>query len=273
MRSRHAALATMVLPLAILACNLQAGPSASKSDLPGTITAQALTLQAPLQAGTPSAEAVQSAAEVSVTSETNCRMGPGQAYDNVFVAEPEQSFRVVGKSTSTNYWIINSPAGGTCWLWGQYVVLNGDASSLPEFPAPAAPLPQYTNTPKATKTPKPTATTDPSSVVPGEPQNLQGNYSCKLYLDGMVPKWLQRVNLTWVDGADNESGYRILWEGQVRDTLLPNSTSYFTELRYAYGGDTPLVAEFVLAAFNAAGYSGTLTYDVPRCIKDTTPSS
>jgi hypothetical protein len=47
----------------------------------------------------------------------------------------------MGKSTSTNYWIIQLPDGRACWLLGQYAVVEGNVGSLPEYVIPPAPIP------------------------------------------------------------------------------------------------------------------------------------
>ena len=94
------------LVIAALACNLQPTPT------PGSGVA------------------------VTVTTATNCRMGPGTEYEIVLTVNPGMSFEVVGANRSLNYWIIRNPAGGTCWLWGQYAIVTGDTSTLPEYPPP-----------------------------------------------------------------------------------------------------------------------------------------
>ena len=76
---------------------------------------------------------------VSVTTATNCRTGPDINYSLVLTFQPGASAVVVGKYSPANYWIINTPTGGTCWLWGAYATVQGDTSTLPEIAAPAPP--------------------------------------------------------------------------------------------------------------------------------------
>lgn len=80
---------------------------------------------------------------VSVTTGTNCRSGPGQMYELLGGAQPGTRFVLVGKSTSTNYWIIRLPNGPECWLWGQYAAVEGNVNSLPEYAIPPTPLPRF----------------------------------------------------------------------------------------------------------------------------------
>lgn len=272
------------LLISILACNM---PGSQTNDLAATITAQAIALQnsaaSPTPASVPVTGGTPSAAEVSVTSATNCRTGPSTAYDLVFSANPGQSFQVVGKDTPDDYWIINNPAGGTCWLWGHYAVVTGNTATLPDFPPPAPPPPPQ---PKPSKTPKPTAadtataTATTGSVgpifppvkpivtlillLPTTPGNFTQNRSCGAYFDGLIPKWAEDVNLTW-QASSNQSGYRIYKNGSAIGTLPANSTSFHIQLRYDQGTGGPLFDNFGVEAFNGGLTSSRPSLDVPRC--------
>ena len=70
---------------------------------------------------------------VSVSSETNCRTGPGQYYKLIGSAHVGQKFVIVGKSAFTNYLVIRLTDGRECWLWNQYAMVEGNVSSLPEY--------------------------------------------------------------------------------------------------------------------------------------------
>jgi hypothetical protein len=96
---------------------------------------------------------------VTVSENTNCRTGPSAAYDLVGALLIGESAKVVGKNTSTNYWIIENPDGnGFCWLWGRYASVTGNTDILPEMTPP----------------PEPTATLVPTTVVPVSQANLVG---------------------------------------------------------------------------------------------------
>lgn len=266
MKAKRVLIVAHVLLIGILACNLQTSQS-NQPDLAATITAQALTLQAPTETFTPAVTGTASGVEVSVTSVTNCRTGPSQAFDLVFAANPGQTFKVVGKNTPTNYWIIETATGGTCWLWGQYAVLTGDASILPEYPAPPAPTPKDTNTPKPTKTPKPTstATWTPGPTPPAAPSGLNYDRTCEGYMDGFTPKWREEITLTWQDNADNETGYRVYRNNSASPDFPPNTTTYHITERYNQGTGGPLFDNFQVEAFNSAGASARAAVDVPKC--------
>lgn len=268
-RNTRLIIAPALLILTTLACNLPGGQSNSQPDLAGTITAQAQTHEAmvgtPTQFDTPTAAltGTPSTPEVSVTSVTNCRTGPSTAYDLVFTANPGLTFQVVGKNTAFNYWIINNPTGGTCWLWGQYAVVSGNTNNLPEYPAPPTPTAKFTKTPKPTSTPKSTATPAP----PAAPSNISSSRSCEGFIgsDGITPKWSEAVTLAWQDNANNETGYRVYKNNGLASTLPANSTGYQITLRYNQGTGGPLFDNFAIEAFNDAGSSSRLYVDVPRC--------
>ncbi|MFH1524021.1 MAG: hypothetical protein ABIF04_03575 [Chloroflexota bacterium] len=82
-------------------------------------------------------------ARVSVSVETNCRSGPGNAYDKLGALFPGQTADVVGRNSSSDTWIIKLPSNPavTCWLWGQYATVIGNASGLPVFTPPPTPTP------------------------------------------------------------------------------------------------------------------------------------
>ncbi len=80
---------------------------------------------------------------VSVSIDTNCRTGPGTAYDKLGVLRVGQSAEVVGRSHNSDNWIIKLPSNPniTCWLWAYYATVIGDTSGLPVYPTPPTPTP------------------------------------------------------------------------------------------------------------------------------------
>src|SRR5512146_1574371 len=112
MSAKRMLLAVNALLVAILACNLPAGQNpAQPPDLAGTITAQALILmqssntpvftstppftEVPSSTPTPSLSPTPTTPQVSVTSATNCRTGPGIAFDLLATLQPGQTAEVV----------------------------------------------------------------------------------------------------------------------------------------------------------------------------------
>ena len=267
MRAKPLYVAFILLLMATLACSVTGG----QSNLAATITAQAQLING--QPGTPdtpetSLSTTPSVAEVSVTVDTNCRKGPSSAYDLVFTVNPGQPETVVGKDTPDNYWIINNPSGGTCWLWGMNAVVTGNTSGLPEYPPPAKPTAKFTKTPKPTNTPKPTTTAGlppAAELPPAPPGNLSAKTLCTLE-KGTPPKWIEHITLTWQDNAINETGYKVYKNSSLFATLGPNSTQYSTSMSYP-PGIVGIVTNDVFAvnSFNNGGSSTRPSVNVAEC--------
>lgn len=84
--------------------------------------------------------------KINVSLETNCRSGPGPAYEILGVLFVGEDAEVVGRSAASDNWVIKLPSNPsiTCWLWGQYATVNGDTSSLPVVAPPPTPTPTIT---------------------------------------------------------------------------------------------------------------------------------
>ncbi len=112
-------------------------------------TMTAVALQNPAFTATPSVTplptqtATPNFPMVTVSSETNCRSGPGQAYDRLGVLNPGETTEVVGRTTVANYWLVRNPdnPAQVCWLWGEYATVTGDWQSLPQATQPPTPTP------------------------------------------------------------------------------------------------------------------------------------
>lgn len=288
--NKKISLLSAFLIFALSACNLPAVgvvPQGGEEDpsLLLTITAQALILEQALWTATPTgaqnqvivvvtatadgaASATPEAAlpppanaapptgapTVTVSTATNCRTGPGQAYASIFGLPVGQIAEVVGKNTSTNYWIIKIPNGnGTCWLWGQYATVTGDASTLPTVAIPPTPTATITPTPKVTVTPTPT-----TALQPAAPSNLSEQNTCTLNPDTTGFKYITAGTVNWQDNSNNEKGFNVYWNSNFSGskyiligTVGPNTTSL--------GFSMPTYADFKstvkVEAFNDTGKS------------------
>lgn len=111
-------------------------PSATLSPVPVFTSTPAITPSVP---------------QVSVSVPTNCRVGPGRAYDRIGGLLVDEVAEVVGRNATGDYWIIRNPnrTTGTCWLWGEYANVQGNASALPVFTPPPTPTPTSTPVPRA----------------------------------------------------------------------------------------------------------------------------
>ncbi len=251
-RKLYPILASCMLILAILSCNLPSAQGPSPTDLAGTITAQASTLEVPSVIPTPTSTptitptVTPSVPTVVVSTATNCRSGPGTDYDLVSTLGPGQSAQVVGKYSITNYWIIDNPTGGTCWLWGQYATVSGNIGGLPELVPPPSPTP----------------------ALPAAPVNLNVDFTCTLVSTPIFENKVH-VDLSWTDVATNEDGYRVYRDGTQLATLAANATSFSDDTTMAglvITGSTPPTITYAIEAFNAAGNSQQIEKSV-SCFK------
>jgi hypothetical protein len=81
---------------------------------------------------------------VSVSVDTNCRIGPGEIYDYIGALLVGEQAEVVGQSMDGQYWIIKNPdASGECWLWGNYATVAGPVAALPKYTPPPTPTPTF----------------------------------------------------------------------------------------------------------------------------------
>ncbi len=167
-----------VLTIAALACNLQYVQPATQ-DPGANLTAAAQTIAAvvnqtlaptqgqqeqppsvnpPAETATPSATAsptftlspttaftsTNAAVTLSVTVDTNCRVGPGRVYDYIGGLYIGQVAEVYGRNTANNYWYIRLPENPNrfCWVTGEYASVNGNFAALPVFTPPPTPTPK-----------------------------------------------------------------------------------------------------------------------------------
>ena len=81
---------------------------------------------------------------VGVSTNTNCRTGPGTIYDIVGALLVGEEAEVVGKGDWGNYWIIKNPDGaGECWLWSNYATVVGPTDGLTVYTPPPTPTPAF----------------------------------------------------------------------------------------------------------------------------------
>lgn len=211
---------------------------------PQVATAAALTVQAALEATTPLASPTLANAQptatqavstptfsqpmASVQDVTNCREGPGKDYERVTQIMPLESVKIVG-FFPPNYWIV-STKDGDCWLSGEFATPSGSFAAVPTVTAP--PTPQG-GAPDAASFPK-------------------NGWTFFCY-SGQAD-----ITLSWIDNANNESGYRVLRDGQVVAELPSNST-YFAETIPLLSGQS---AGYQIRAYNQAGEADSSTANI-----------
>jgi hypothetical protein len=78
-----------------------------------------------------------------VGRESNCRIGPGGAYDLVATYQTGQMLEVVAKDLGGGYWFVKNPEKPEeqCYLLANNITITGDTAALPKFtpqPSPTA---------------------------------------------------------------------------------------------------------------------------------------
>lgn len=104
-----------------------------------TFTPTATSSPTPLYTATPLVPMI------SVSVDTNCRQGPGQAYDRVGALLVGETTEVFGRDPTARYWYVQNPDkdGEFCWLWTEYATVVGNVAALPFYTPP----PTYTPVP------------------------------------------------------------------------------------------------------------------------------
>ena len=81
-------------------------------------------------------------ATLKVRVPTNCRVGPGKAYEILSVLHTGKTANVVARHESQDFWVIENPEGsGYCWVWGYYAAITGSKTDIPIWEAPPTPTP------------------------------------------------------------------------------------------------------------------------------------
>jgi hypothetical protein len=80
---------------------------------------------------------------LTVSVETNCRSGPGKAYDILGVLHVGETAEIVGQDFGKGNWIIRLPSKPTiiCWVWRNYATTTGDTGPVPVFTPQSTPTP------------------------------------------------------------------------------------------------------------------------------------
>jgi hypothetical protein len=157
-----------------------------------------------------------------VIEQTNCRTGPGQAYEVVYTYLPWKELVILGAYPQENYWLVKSPESpkGECWLWGEYVEVSGSYWVV------------------SSVTPPPTAT-----IPPPRAPSVEWEYFCSSATSQI------EVSLEWKDVATNETGYRVIRNGQVIAELPADSTSFAETIELVPGEKTIYEVE----VYNSSG--------------------
>lgn len=234
MNYRHGLLPLILLSLlGTSACNLP-GPASGPSLDEQAATVVALTLEAergqqipPLGGGTPSGPKPGSSTPtltptfsvpmLQVSEGTNCRTGPGVAYERVLTVQTDDPVEIVG-SLPPDYWLVKA-GNETCWLWAEFATPSGSYQAVPTLTAPPT----------------------PTGVPPQAPSIRRWDFFCA---NGQAD-----VTIQWSDKADNESGYRIFRNGEQVAEVAANTEIYVENINLLSGQS----AGYTIEAYNFVG--------------------
>jgi hypothetical protein len=132
-------------------------PMVSFTPLPPTATSTITLTPTVTLTFTPVFTATPTIPQLTVSVDTNCRVGPGVIYARVGALLVGEIAEVYGRDPTGKYWFIRNPDSNSnfCWLWGEYATLAGPFQSLPVFTPPPTPTPTFTATFTSTPTPSP----------------------------------------------------------------------------------------------------------------------
>ncbi len=165
-------------------------------------------------------------AMASVGDVTNCRSGPGVNYERITQILPAEQIQIVG-FFPPNYWIVNSTLG-QCWLSGEFTTPSGDIQAVPTVTAPST----------------------PAGDIPAAPTFPNNGWSFFCYGPGQAD-----IALTWSDKAVNETGYRVLRNGEIAAELPANSASFSETIALNSGQSVA----YQIEAYNLIGKSSSST--------------
>jgi len=160
---RHPILASVtVLLIASLACVLPGAPAPAPTDPNAANTSIAQTVGArqteialnnpatatitftpetptltpePVLSATPDFTETPSTPTISVSVDTNCRVGPGAVYPRVGILLVGETAEIFGREAKGEYWYIRNPDVADngvefCWVWGEYATISGNLLPL-----------------------------------------------------------------------------------------------------------------------------------------------
>ena len=213
---------------------------AAESTLPAMITPQSTetalpTLTVLMPSSTPSSPQIDTSTPtysvpmLTLRDATNCRSGPGLAYEIIVTYQINQTLEIVGRYEPGNFWLVKSSESptGICWLWGEYADVAGS----------------YWSVASVTPPPTPVASVTPRASPPQAPSLQEFIYYC------------DRINntfsfqLSWEDRSSNEAGYRIFRDGGQAAELPAGSTTYVETIPMPVSQS----AEYSVQVYNANG--------------------
>lgn len=140
-----------------------------------------------------------SAPILTFDNNVNCRQGPGTNFKVVVLIKEGQKVDVVG--VQDKFWIVKVPGSTeTCWLPAEFATPEGSVWTVPTIGAPDT----------------------PTEVPPFAPIWKKWNYFCSF----SNTQTTLVMEMEWTDKNGNESGFRVLRDGESIAELGPDATSF-----------------------------------------------
>ncbi|MBL8050849.1 MAG: SH3 domain-containing protein [Anaerolineales bacterium] len=232
MKLQKSSFAFVLLILALLACNLP-GSSSQTDEPPPSVEAPVTFVviensPPPALTDTPSPTSTPALPpEITLTKNSNCRLGPSTYYNIVDQIASGQVLPVSGQNEDGTWWQVTNATNRECWIFTDNAQPNIDFRDLPVKNGPALP------------------------GVPG--QFYVTDQQCQ-----PGPKKFT-VTLSWSIGSDT-SGFRLYRDGNRIIELKANKFNY-KDVNAPYGKNIT----YELEAYNENGTSERAIQIVPAC--------
>ena len=235
MKSRSILIALSVLIVTTLACNIPNVNIGGSEDAPTAALVSTSTVGAPPTVSVPTAtetsipvtDTPSIKPEITLTSNSNCRLGPALNYVLIDQIASGRVFAVIGRNEENTWWQIVNDTGRECWIISDNAAPNSDFANVPIGSAPALPV-------------------VPLGFVITNQQCQPG------------PKKFS-VTMAWTSGG-GEDGFRIYRNSERRIEVNAKKTN-FKDDTAPYNKN--LIYE--IESFNEIGSSDRATQIVPAC--------
>jgi hypothetical protein len=171
--------------------------------------------------------------QISVSVPTNCRNGPGSAYEQVGALLVGKTVQVYARDPSGKFWYIRNPNAPDeyCWVWGQYATVTGLTSILPVYTPPPTPTATLTPTPAPAFTASYSGLVNCTSWWPEIKLKNTGTVTFRsvgiILRDTVTSNSVSNITDGFVDNPDCSTT-------NSRNTLLPNKTATISAPGFAY---------------------------------------
>ena len=149
---RDVSLASFFLILSILACTMPGAvaggdtntggdtqPAQPSPEVTYVVVVENTATTAPTDTPIPPSPTPQIPPELTLTKNSNCRLGPSTFYNVVDQIAADKELPVVGRSEDSQWWQVVNDTGRECWIFYENATPNQDFSSLSIGEAPDLP--------------------------------------------------------------------------------------------------------------------------------------